>query len=49
MGMTGSQLVLTHHALEDPVPGVTLVADLDSGVATAKPAAGDSADRSLSV
>jgi dihydrofolate reductase len=33
--------VLTHHAQDAPVPGVTFVGDLDSGVAAAKAAAGD--------
>jgi dihydrofolate reductase len=33
--------VLTHHAPTKPVPGVTFVGDLDSGVAAAKAAAGD--------
>jgi dihydrofolate reductase len=33
--------VLTRHAPESPVPGVTFVGDLDSGVAAAKAAAGD--------
>jgi dihydrofolate reductase len=33
--------VLTHHAPHTPVPGVTFVGDLDSGLAAAKAAAGD--------
>jgi dihydrofolate reductase len=33
--------VLTHHASDSPVPGVTFVGDLDSGVAEANAAAGD--------
>ncbi len=33
--------MLTHHAPDTPVPGVTFVGDLDSGVAAAKTAAGD--------
>jgi dihydrofolate reductase len=37
----GPQFVLTHHAPVTPVPGVTFVGDLDSGVAAAKAAAGD--------
>ncbi|WP_436756802.1 dihydrofolate reductase family protein [Streptosporangium sp. V21-05] len=40
-GWTGPQFVLTHRAPETPVPGVTFVGDLDSGVAAAKAAAGD--------
>ena len=40
-GWTGPQFVLTHHARDTPVPGVTFVGDLDSGVAAAKAAAGD--------
>jgi dihydrofolate reductase len=38
---SGPQFVLTHHAPDTPVPGVTFVTDLDSGVAAAKAAAGD--------
>jgi dihydrofolate reductase len=38
---TGPQFVLTHHAPETPVPDITFVGDLDSGVAAAKAAAGD--------
>jgi dihydrofolate reductase len=38
---TGPQFVLTHHVPDTPVPGVTFVGDLDSGVAAAKAAAGD--------
>jgi dihydrofolate reductase len=33
--------VLTRHPPDTPVPGVTFVSDLDSGVAEAKAAAGD--------
>lgn len=40
-GWYGPQFVLTHHAPHTPVPGVTFVSDLDSGVAAAKDAAGD--------
>ncbi len=40
-GWDGPQFVLTHHPPGTPVPGVTFVGDLDSGVAAAKAAAGD--------
>jgi len=40
-GWSGPQFVLTHHPRATPVPGVTFVSDLDSGVAAAKAAAGD--------
>jgi dihydrofolate reductase len=40
-GWSGPQFVLTHRVPDVPVPGVTFVADLDSGVAAAKAAAGD--------
>jgi dihydrofolate reductase len=40
-GWTGPQFVLTHHAPDTPMPDVTFVGDLDSGVAAAKAAAGD--------
>lgn len=40
-GWAGPQFVLTHHAPDTPVPGVTFVGDLDTGVAAAKAAAGD--------
>jgi dihydrofolate reductase len=40
-GWTGPQFVLTHHAPDSAVPGVTFVGDLESGVAAAKAAAGD--------
>lgn len=40
-GWSGPQFVLTHHAPDIPVPGITVVGDLDSGVAAAKAAAGD--------
>jgi dihydrofolate reductase len=41
-GWSGPQFVLTHHAPETPVAGVTFVGDLDSGVAAASAAAGES-------
>ncbi|MFC4589694.1 dihydrofolate reductase family protein [Sphaerisporangium corydalis] len=40
-GWSGPQFVLTHHAPEAPVPGVTFVGDLAEAVATARAAAGD--------
>jgi dihydrofolate reductase len=40
-GWSGPQFVLTHHAPDAPVPGVTFVGDLDSGVAAARAAAGE--------
>ena len=40
-GWDGPQFVLTRHAPAAPVPGVTFVGDLDSGVAAARAAAGD--------
>jgi len=40
-GWSGPQFVLTHHAPDTPVPDVTFVGDLESGVAAAKQAAGD--------
>ena len=40
-GWSGPQFVLTHHAPDVAVPGVTFVGDLDSAVAAAKAAAGD--------
>lgn len=40
-GWDGPQFVLTHHAPDTPVPGVTFVGDIASGVAAAKEAAGD--------
>ncbi len=40
-GWDGPQFVLTHHAPATPVPGVTFVGDLGSGLAAAKAAAGD--------
>ncbi len=40
-GWTGPVFVLTHHAPDTPVPGVTFVADLDSGLTAAKAAAGE--------
>jgi dihydrofolate reductase len=39
-GWSGPQFVLTHRVPDTPVPGVTFVADLESGVAAAKVAAG---------
>ncbi|HUK71432.1 MAG TPA: dihydrofolate reductase family protein [Streptosporangiaceae bacterium] len=38
-GWTGPQFVLAHHAPDTPVPGITFVGDLGSGVAAAKAAA----------
>ena len=38
---TGSSFVLTHHPPQTPVPGVTFVGDLESGLTAAKGAAGD--------
>lgn len=38
---SGPQFVLTHHAPDTPLPDVTFVGDLDSGVAAAKAAAGE--------
>ena len=38
---SGPQFVVTHHAPDTPVPGITFVPDLESGVAAAKAAAGD--------
>src|SRR6266511_380376 len=38
---TGPQFVLTHHTPDAPVPGVTFVGDLESGLAAARAAAGD--------
>ena len=40
-GWSGPQFVLTHHVPDVPVPGVTFVGDLHSGVVAAKSAAGD--------
>jgi len=40
-GWSGPQFVLTHLPPDIPVPGVTFVSDLDSGVAAAEAAAGD--------
>lgn len=40
-GWTGPQFVLTHHAPHAPVPGVSFVGDLESGLAAARAAAGD--------
>src|SRR5947207_14807798 len=40
-GWEGPQFVLTHHAPDTPVPGITFVGDLDSAIAAAKAAAGD--------
>ncbi|MBB4933375.1 dihydrofolate reductase [Lipingzhangella halophila] len=41
-GWSGPQFVLTRNPPPSPVPGITFVSDLDSGVAAAKAAAGDS-------
>jgi dihydrofolate reductase len=41
-GWDGPQFILTHHPPDFSVPGVTFVGDLDSGVAAAKAAAGES-------
>jgi dihydrofolate reductase len=40
-GWSGPQFVLTHHAPDTPVPGVTFVGELTSGLAAARAAAGD--------
>ncbi len=40
-GWEGPQFVLTHHAPDAPVPGVTFVGDLEEAVTAAKAAAGD--------
>jgi dihydrofolate reductase len=40
-GWDGPQFVLTHHARESSVPGVTFVGDLHTAVTVAKEAAGD--------
>ncbi len=40
-GWSGPQFVLTHHPPATPVPDVTFVGDLASGLAAAKAAAGD--------
>ncbi|HEV7678109.1 MAG TPA: dihydrofolate reductase family protein [Candidatus Dormibacteraeota bacterium] len=40
-GWDGPQFVLTHHAPDRAVPGITFVHDLDSALAAAKAAAGD--------
>jgi dihydrofolate reductase len=40
-GWSGPQFVLTHHVPDAPVPGVTFVGNLESGIAAAKAAAGD--------
>ncbi|MEU6730493.1 dihydrofolate reductase family protein [Nonomuraea wenchangensis] len=39
-GWSGPQVVLTHHAPAEPVPGVVFAGDLGTAVATAKEAAG---------
>src|ERR1019366_3114543 len=44
-GWDGPQFVLTRHAPDTPVPDVTFVGDLDSGVAAARAAAGDKYNR----
>jgi dihydrofolate reductase len=38
---TGPQFVLTHRAPDTPVPGITFVGDLHTGIAAASAAAGD--------
>jgi dihydrofolate reductase len=38
---SGPQFVLTHRSPDTPVPGITFVGDLDSGIAAAKAAAGE--------
>jgi dihydrofolate reductase len=38
---TGPSFVVTHHPPADPVPGVTFLTDVASGLAAAKAAAGD--------
>lgn len=40
-GWSGPQFVLTHRAPATPVPGVTFVGDLESGIAAASEAAGE--------
>jgi dihydrofolate reductase len=40
-GWSGPQFVLTHHAPETPVPGVTFAGDLPTGVVAASAAAGE--------
>ena len=40
-GWDGPQFVVTHRPPSEPVPGVTFVADVATGVAAAKAAAGD--------
>ncbi|MER5643576.1 dihydrofolate reductase family protein [Streptosporangium sp. NPDC002524] len=40
-GWTGPQFVLIHQIPDTPMPDITFVGDLDSGVAAAKAAAGD--------
>ncbi|GAA3966746.1 dihydrofolate reductase family protein [Actinomadura viridis] len=40
-GWDGPQFVLTHHAPDRPVPGVTFVGDIDGAVAASKAAAGE--------
>ncbi|MFC4000039.1 dihydrofolate reductase family protein [Nocardiopsis sediminis] len=40
-GWSGPQFVVTHRRMASPVPGVTFVGGLDSGIAAAKAAAGD--------
>src|SRR5919199_5450193 len=35
-GWSGPQFVLTHHAPDTPVPGITFVGDLESGLAAAR-------------
>jgi len=40
-GWSGPQFVLTHQAPDAPVPGVTFVSDLDTGVSAATASAGE--------
>lgn len=40
-GWEGPQFVLTHHAPDTPVPGVTFVGDIGTAVASAREAAGE--------
>ncbi|RCG30047.1 dihydrofolate reductase [Sphaerisporangium album] len=40
-GWDGPQFVLTHHAPDTPIPGVTFVGDVHTAVKAAKDAAGD--------
>jgi dihydrofolate reductase len=40
-GWTGPQFVVTHYPQESPVPGITFVGDVATGIAAASAAAGD--------